>query len=159
MGATVPQEVVESIVFRDLIWLVLQRGVDPGETYLIEEVGLDQDSARTLSEYGRWAYSEMTRKNAVLKAEFCSRLEGVTTGVEQYETTRDWEPSRDRERDRLIAGVFAILSETDAGRVIEHAEELQRVTISARGDGYVGDYDTWSPERVARLIWIACEMD
>jgi len=128
----------------------------------MEEVGLRLEGAVTLAEYALWAHNAMNAYEDMLQAHYCGLLEPVTTGPELnalYQDGWDWEQRKFREVHRLAAGVFAILSERDSALLLSHLNELM---LEPRGISVAApllDIETWSPERVARIKWIACEMD
>ena len=161
-SAAIPDEARENVRLLDEVWQVMDRGRELGEAYLTEEVGLQREGAVTLAEYALWARSAMDAYEDMLQAHYCALLEPITTGPELnalYQDGWDWEQRKIREVHRLATGVFAILSERDSALLLAHLNELMLEPRGISGSAPLLDIETWSPERVARIKWIACEMD
>lgn len=140
--------------------MMLGQSRELGAAYFVEEVGLQRESAVALADYALWSHSAMNAHNKVLQAHYCGLLEGVNTGPELndlFQDGWDWEQRKFQEVDRLATGVFAILSERETAVLLAHLNELMQEPRGVSGSAPLNDIETWSPERVARVIEGACD--
>jgi len=142
--------------WRSLTWYLLTR--DDREEVYVRDVGLDPRTAAALAEYGGRAVSAYAAHDAGLKARFCPRLEGITSGSELGATMREWMPLGQQELTRLLAGAFELLSEEDARRVARHLGQLGQTAVFL-GDDFSIDYEAFTPARVANVVAASCGPD
>lgn len=161
-SAVIPDEAQQGGRLLNEVWLTLGQSRELGAAYFMGEVGLQRESALALAEYALWAYDAMNAHNRVLQAHYCGLLEGVTTGPELdelYQDGWDWELRKFQEVDRLAMGVFAILSEQETTVLLAYLNELMQEPRGISSSAPLLDLDTWSRERVARIIGYACDPD